>query len=93
MLEKPSSAPANNSLAPPASLALDAAPPFGSVGEAKEQEGSVPSLQALRARAAVNVGASAEEARGASYPSAAVCALGRRVVVGAAQSNRGQTHL
>ena len=75
MLEKPTSALAvANSLAPPTSLALSAAPPFH-VGVAADELEGVPSLQTLSARAAVDGGALAEDARGAGYPTATVCAL------------------
>ena len=75
MLEKPTSASAvANSLAPPTSLALSAAPPFH-VGVAADELEGVPSLQTLSARAVVDGGALAEDARGAGYPTATVCAL------------------
>ena len=95
-LERPSTAPvaapAANSLAPPASLAVSATPPFHvySVGMA-DDDGGMPSLQSLSARAAVDAGASAEGARDAGYPSATVSALaGAETAVASARAADGR---
>ena len=70
-----------SSLAPPACLALAEAPPFRGGGDdavpssTSGADGSVPSLQALSAQAAVGVGASAVHAQDAGYPPAAVAEI------------------
>ena len=85
LLAPPSPSDANpNTLAPPASLAFAAAPPFrgdGGVSEiamamaARGGDGAVPSLQALSATAAVSAGASSAGLGDAGYPQAAVASL------------------